>query len=86
MAATPVGRVAAADADEAGTASVKYLLDGHTDVFEIDEDSGVIITSARLDREDNSQYQVIVIAPKFPSSNDLCVEIVELVLHRTAVV
>lgn len=57
-----VGRVQASDNDEMGMGAVVYSMNDHTDIFEVELDSGVIRTKRRLDREENSYYEVTATA------------------------
>lgn len=75
--------VEATDADTNENSAVKYLLvDTFEDTFDIDTDTGEIITMARLDREEKAQYELVVRAvdggkPRLSSSATVLVKVLD---------
>ncbi|KAM6923472.1 protocadherin-20 [Xenentodon cancila] len=59
----PLVRVSASDADSRNNGRVTYRLDKYTsDIFNIDSVTGQLSVSARLDREQQSQHEMVVFA------------------------
>ena len=60
---TPVMSVTATDADSGQNAKISYSIQNGTEwIFGIDKDTGEIYTTARLDREKNEEYNLLIMA------------------------
>ncbi|XP_067949767.1 cadherin-19-like [Watersipora subatra] len=53
-----IGRVFASDADERGAASITYSLSEESELFDVEINSGVVLSLQSLDRETADEYKV----------------------------